>query len=196
MKRLAKPERRPVINRVVQGEELTKMLPALPLIGYVAHVVSHGCLYRPIDGPVFGARVATYNKTFTTPTLFATSVADEAEKVSLYARWPTDGIQCKIMVYHAIDGAFEGSSENSSEYVVTVPRDVKEKINQNHKPQNTESLSLPMLGMESIPEDAEANLQPNSYEPDPADDPKWAEDLDELDADIQGNDFHLTEEQL
>ena len=62
MKQLTKPNRRPVINRIVQGEELTKMLPALPVIGYVAHVVTHGSLYKPIDGPVFGARVATYNK--------------------------------------------------------------------------------------------------------------------------------------
>ena len=114
----AKKERSPVINRVVQGEALTKLLPALPIIGYVAHVVSYGCLYRTLAGPVFGARVGTYNKTFTTPTLFATSVADEAEKVSLYDRWPAEGVQCKIMVYHAIDGAFEGSAENSTEYVV------------------------------------------------------------------------------
>ena len=83
------------------------MLPALPLIGYVAHVVSNGCLHRRLDGPVFGGCVATYTKTFATPTLFATSVADEAEKVSLYDRWPAEGVQCKIMVYHAIDGALK-----------------------------------------------------------------------------------------
>ena len=195
MNQITKPDRRPVINRIVQGEELSKLLPALPVIGYVAHVVTHGSLYKPIDGPVFGARVATYNKTFTAPTLFATSVADEAEKVSLYARWPADGVRCKIMVYHAIDGAFEGSSENSSEYVVTVPREVKDKISQHHKPQHQESLSLPLIGMDSIPEDAEAD-QPDSYGPANEDDPEWVEDLDELDADVQERDFHPTDKQL
>ena len=129
------------------------MLPALPLIGYVAHVVSHGCLHRRLDGPVFGDCVATYNKIFETPTLFATSVADEAEKVKMYAHWPTEGLPCKIMVYHTVDGAFEGSTENSTEYIVTVPREVKDEIGKRHKPTTTESLSLPLIGMETIPEE-------------------------------------------
>ena len=68
-----------------------------------------------MDGPVFGACVEKYTKTFVTPTLFATSVTDEAEKVDMSSHWPANGLECKVMVYHAIDGAFEGSTENSTE---------------------------------------------------------------------------------
>ena len=47
------------LNRILVGNQLTRLL-SLPLVGYVAQLVTAGCRYRSLEGAVFGDRVGTY----------------------------------------------------------------------------------------------------------------------------------------
>ena len=120
------------LNQILTGNQLTKLF-ALPLIGYVAQLVSTGSKYSSLEGNIFGDRVGIY----TAPTVLGpwrtitglslppgrasggdpilmnnTAAKDEREEP-----W-------RLVLYKSVPGAFEGSTEDDQSSIATVSSSV------------------------------------------------------------------------
>ena len=68
------------MNKLVVGKKLSSTL-SVPLIGYVAQIISCGLSYHSLEGPVFGTRIGVYhNTTATTESGFVPLTQDQDDK--------------------------------------------------------------------------------------------------------------------
>ena len=147
------------MNQILTGNQLTRLL-AVPLIGYVAQLVSTGITYTSLEGDVFG----DCDGTLVSPTTAGPWRNEQGELIPAGSPAGNDVIGLnrsgaedtreepwRLIVYKTVPCAFEGSTEDDERHV-TVPRAVTQELKKKLQI-NEESVSLPM---EAIPEDEAA----------------------------------------
>ena len=111
------------------GSKLTKLL-ALPLVGYVAQLVSQGVKYKSLEGDVFGDCVGTFvSPTVTGPwrnesgMVLPPGFSGGGDPVLLTVPGAKDDRDepWRLVLYKTVPGAFEGSSEMDDDNISTVP---------------------------------------------------------------------------
>jgi len=201
------------------GNQLTKLF-ALPLIGYVAQLVSTGCKYKSLEGDLFGDRVGTY----TAPTILGPwrtlsgiplppgkSIGGDPVLLNGTASNDERKEPWHLVLYKSVPGAFEGSTEDDHSNVATVSRDVLRSLRQNLRitePSNTSTnLAVDLAENTEAPDEDETpdsgnasssadGLPPTLLPEEPAGDDNLEPDSDEENIDEPMKSFIPSEEQL
>ena len=124
------------LNQILTGNQLTKLL-TVPLVGYVAQLVSAGTKYASLEGNVFGQCVGTLvSSNICGPwqnekgTLIPTGSPEGTNIVGLNASRTAESQDksWRMIVYKTVPGAFEGSTEEDDSSIATLLKETKAKI--------------------------------------------------------------------
>ena len=138
------------LNRILVGNQLTRLL-SLPLVGYVAQLVTAGCRYQSLEGDVFGDRVGTYvGPTVVGPWRTESGMSlspgqsGVGDPILLNAPGAKDEREepWRLILYKTVPGAFENSTEESPDNISVVPRSVLQNIRQKLEPHKSTSFPV------------------------------------------------------
>ena len=117
------------------------------MVGYAAQVVSLGCTYKNLEGPVFGTRVGIYhsakldepwwNETVSgSSTIYSVLPRAKAsggpeqvmQKESDMSEFDEKNRNFRLILYKLPSGTYEQSITDDDDGITTLPRPVREKI--------------------------------------------------------------------